>query len=184
MIISNENAVKRLSSPINLINSLREPKKNNSMSLFGVERVSQETKQVETLEVITTFNPFETTTNIPLESTSHPQNKTLQPPVEATEPQPTIDKLLNNNESQIKLGLAHDNALELLTKSISLMKLKLDNIKPDKLPSVISATAKVVEGIRRERNEADKNDKDRDVHYHFYTPVQKRISDYEVIDVP
>ena len=48
---------------------------------------------------------------------------------------------------------------------------------------MISAASKTVESIRRERNENAKQGKDREVHYHFYTPEQKKVSDYEVIDV-
>ena len=78
---------------------------------------------------------------------------------------------------------AHDNALSVLTDAVSELKLRLGEVKADKLPSVITATSKVVESIRRERNEAAKSGKDREVHYHFYVPQQKKLENFEVIDV-
>jgi hypothetical protein len=98
-------------------------------------------------------------------------------------PSETIDTILKSNESQIKLGLAHDNAVKLLNDSITALATKLDDVRADKLPSVISAASKTVESIRRERSEAAKNNKDREVHYHFYTPELRKMETYETIDV-
>ena len=64
-----------------------------------------------------------------------------------------------------------------------MLALKLDEVKADKLPSVITAASKVVESIRRERMELNKSSKGKDVHYHFYNTEQRKISDYEVIEV-
>lgn len=179
MIVKDEDAVKRLNSPMNLINRLRasssKDKKNNAMSLFGIGR-SADKKQQESdssKPQPPSFNPFSS------ESSSTPTG--LIPSERLAEP--NLDSLLEDHESKIKLGLAHDRAIDLLNRSVQLLTDKLDDVRADKLPSVISAASKTVEGIRRERNEAAKNGKDREVHYHFYTPAQKKISDYEVIDV-
>ena len=94
-----------------------------------------------------------------------------------------LDEILTDSDSQIKLGLAHDKALDLLTRSVDALASKPDDVKADKLPSTILAASKVVDAIRRERSESVKNNRDRDVHYHFYTPQQKKIADFEVIDV-
>lgn len=184
MIISNAEAVKRLTSNNNLINKM---KNNSHMSLFGIGRSKNETvdisipkKEIKDEEVIVTFNktfnPFKEKKNdlVIKETNSIENNK-----------QPTIDQLVDNNEVQIKLSQAHDSALSVLTKSLSSLsdKLDADEIKADKLPSVIAATSKVVESIRKERNEASKKGDDKSVHYHFYTPQQKKMSDYAVIDV-
>lgn len=178
MIVNDLEAVKRLSSPMNLMNLLRKETKSDkskSMDIFGLNRpASPDKHSVEgdrdshTISKEITFNPFQS-----------PQVSLQNNPSS----EPVLDNILNNNESQIKLGLAHDRALELLNKSTELLLEKLDDIKADKLPSVISAASKTVEGIRKERNEQAKLGKDRDVHFHFYTPEQKKVSDYEVIDV-
>jgi hypothetical protein len=179
MIINDKDALKRLDSPMNLINKLRSSdKRNNAMSLFGIGR--KEEKLVE--EVTVTFNPFKQTVPVKEESQTSllPQ---LVSPLQALEDHPVLDNILENHESQIKLSLAHDKALELLNRSVEMMSLKLDDIKSDKLPSVIGAASKVVESIRKERAESSKNNKDRDVHFHFYTPQQHKMTDYEVIEV-
>jgi hypothetical protein len=94
----------------------------------------------------------------------------------------TLDAILSNSDTQIKLGLAHDNAVKLLNDSLGLLSAKLDDVKADKLPATIMAASKVVESIRKERIEASR-DRDREVHYHFYTPQQKKMEEFEVIDV-
>lgn len=173
MIINNKDAAARLDSPLNLINRLRDSKKNNAMSLFGIGKKS-ETKP--TLDSKPSFNPFE--------KPQPPQQNTTTAliPVE-TKPTESVDNILDDHEAKIKLGLAHDQAIELLNRATNMLASKLDDVKADKLPAVISAASKTVESIRRERNEAAKNAKDREVHFHFYTPQQKKVSDYEVIEV-
>ena len=199
MIINDSDAIKRLSSPMNLINRLKETSSRKSaMSLFGVGRsrevfidgttVSSAITGVEHLventslkeklieEVTVKFNPFSTkeesqTSLLPL-STSPLLSET-----------PLLETILGNSDSQIKLGLAHDRALELLNRSTNMLLEKLDDVSAAKLPSVISVASKTVESIRKERSEASKNNKDQSVHFHFYTPEQKKISDYEIIDV-
>jgi len=161
MIVNDKDAAARLNSPLNLINKLRDSKKNNAMSLFIP------TKKKETLPEIPSFNPFS------------PQAS----PETSTEEPTKLNDILENHESQIKLGLAHDKALDLLNRSVEMLSAKLDDVSAAKLPSVISAASKTVESIRKERSEASKNNKDREVHYHFYTPSQKSVSEYEVIDV-
>ena len=190
MIINDTDALKRLNSPVNLINKMRSlspsPRKS-AMSLFGLKSENGLVKldkpqaspdKIE--EVKITFNPFQTQSSQP----QSPSAIISQPSSTPTQTkQPALADILENHESQIKLGLAHDNALELLNRSVDMLAAKLDDIRADKLPTVVSAASKVVEGIRKERSEAAKNQKDREVHYHFYTPQQRQVSDYEVIDV-
>lgn len=174
MIINDIDAAKRLSSPMNLINKLKSlngnGKKNNAMSLFGIGK-----KEEKVIKSITSFNPFE---EIKKESTPLDRQ-----PVNTNEELAKLDNIIENHESHIKLGLAHDRALDLLNRSVDMLSTKLDEVNASKLPAVISAASKTVESIRRERSEAAKNNKDREVHYHFYTPEQKKLSEYEVIDV-
>ena len=216
MIINDKEALKRLNSPMNLINSLKDKKnsRKSAMSLFI--RPSIKTEEIK--EEKKTFNPFsskvkeidrseepkEAVINISgseissteiattaeintgrigpgYDSLGYDSSRKDQDQIKQT--QTKLDDLITNHESQIKLTLAHDSALELLTQGIRLLSQNLDEVKADKLPSVIASASKVVESIRKEKNEQSKNGKDRDVHYHFYTPTQKKIDQYEVIDV-
>lgn len=172
MIIKDEDALKRLTSPMNLMNQLRNrtDKKNDAMSLFGIGRKEVKNVDIEVKKkekALVTFNPF----------------KPLDTPEEAKPTPTTLDNILEDHESQVKLGLAHDNALRLLNSSVEMLQNKLDDIKVDKLPSVISAASKTVESIRRERSESAKSGKDLQVHHHFYMPQQKSVADYNIIDV-
>lgn len=163
MLVSNSSALARLNSEKNLINQLKNKKNNkNPMSLF----VGNKKEIIVEKQEVKTFNPFE---------------KIKISEIEKTE-EPTINSLIENNDQQIKLATAHDSALKVLTDSVALLATKLDDIRPDRLPSVITATSKVVESIRKERSEAVKNNKGKEVHYHFYTPIQRKIIDYEVIE--
>ncbi len=186
MIVNDKDAAARLASPMNLINQLRcatGTKRQSAMSLFGIDRKTSQTslqtspgeRQVE--EVKITFNPFQ----IPPQT---PQRQIEQPLalIPSSQSEGLAD-ILENHESQIKLGLAHDKALDLLNRSVDALSIKLNEVRADRLPAVISAASKTVESIRKERNENSKDNKNREVHYHFYTPDQKAITDYEVIDV-
>ena len=172
MIISDSEAVARLNNPMNLINSLHRKRQNSNaaMSLFGMGENKVEAKP-------RSFNPFaksEIAVIPPLISKAQ-----SAAPLE----HPAIADLIDNTDSQIKLSLAHDNALDLLNNSVAILSAKLDEVHPSKLPSVISAASKTVESIRRERLEINKSSAGREVHYHFYTPTQRKIEEYEVIDV-
>ncbi len=194
MIIKDKDAIERLNSPINLINRLRQSKtpRSGAMSLFGIGKkevssaellsgsaITGETHPVENTHIA--FNPFKTKEEFPQSQTS-PETSTTTALIPSQTPT-TLDNILEDHENQIKLGLAHDRALELLNDSVAMLATKLDDIKADKLPSVISAASKTVESIRKERRENRANDKEREVHYHFYTPQQKKIEQYEIIDV-
>lgn len=166
MLVSDSAAVARLNSPLNLINRLKENgNRKNAMNLFGIGRESKDLikKEESIIEVKSSFNPFKK--------------------IEEKKEEPQIENLIDNHDSQIKLATAHNDALEVLTSAVAMMKLKLDDVKADKLPAVITATSKVVESIRKERAEATKNGKDKVSHYHFYVPEQRKISQYEVLEV-
>jgi len=175
MLLTSKEAESRLNSPLNLINKLRDRSlsRQNAMSLFIPPKKSE--------EKVKTFNPFEQINkdkiNITEIITAAPASEQNNPSAE------TISNLIENHESQVQLGLAHDTALKLLNNSVTMLADKLDDIRADKLPGVVTAASKVVESIRRERSEASKSSKDKEVHYHFYTPQQRQISEYEVIDV-
>jgi hypothetical protein len=153
MIVSDSDAVARLNSPLNLINKLKS------------SSAKQPAKQA--MELFT--GPLRKVNSLPIELPAKDE--------------PNLDTILANNESQIKLGLAHDKSLNLLARAVDMLDAKLDDVNATKLPAVVIAASKVVESIRRERLESSKNAKDREVHYHFYTPQQKVVEDYEVIEV-
>jgi hypothetical protein len=159
MIINDKDAAARLNSPMNLINRLRTStsERKNAMNLFIPRSAASESSETPA------------------------SNSSLTKREE--EPEIRLNDLIENHDSKIQLGLAHDGALRLLNNSIKALEIKLEDVKADKLPSVIAAASKTVESIRRERNEAAKNDKDQEVHFHFYTPEQRKVADFEVIEV-
>lgn len=187
MIISSKDAAARLNSPNNLFNRLRRSngQSGGAMNIFtgnGHKKADSPPATTPTItppavpapaiiEPAKQFNPFE--------------KKAASLVVQQVTPteEPSLDNLLEDSQANIKLALAHNSAVDLLANSISMLSTKLDGVRADKLPSVIAAASKTIESIRHERSEASKNSKGRDVHYHFYTPVQKKMEDYEVIEV-
>lgn len=182
MIISDTEAVARLNSPLNLINKMKSSSNVNgrasAMGLFGLNKNGNGSVVIEKKIA----NPFEVTSKLETVS-DKPDISTELIKSETQSNNPSVSDLITNSDRQVKLNLAHDQALNLLNDSVAALATKLDDVKADKLPSVISAASKVVESIRRERSEAAKNGSEREVHYHFYTPVQKPIEAYDVIEV-
>lgn len=179
MLVNDKEAIARLSSSGNLINLLKSlDNKNTRKSAMSLFIKPPSATQIEAKDLPKTFNPFDK----PIEEAALPVVIRSAEIIKA-ESSETLDRIVENNEAQIKLGLAHDSALDLLTNSVTLLANKLDDVRADRLPGVISAASKVVESIRKERLEQAKSGKDREVHYHFYTPEQKSVSEYEVIDV-
>ncbi len=166
MIVNDREAAERLQSPHNLINRMKDlsGQRKNAMSLF-IRPEPAEPTSINSLP-----KASEELIKVPI-------------PIQPEQNAPTSDDIIANGDDQIKLGLAHDNAIKLLNSSIDMLSAKLDNVSASKLPSVIAAASRTIEGIRKERNEQNKNNGNRDVHYHFYTPQQRVIADYEVIEV-
>jgi hypothetical protein len=164
MIVSDADAILRLNSPLNLINKLKthvSKDKKDAMELFTGPPQKVVMSSVNDLSVAANAGE------------PHP----------AENMQINLDTILANNESQIKLGLAHDKSLGLLSRAVDMLDAKLDEVSASKLPATIIAASKVVESIRKERLESLRTQKDREVHYHFYTPDQRKLQDYEVIEV-
>jgi hypothetical protein len=197
MIISTDSADKRLKSSNNLMNRLSElrsvKKSSHAMDIF----TNKSNKAVPTASSIqasqespeANVEPFarqqDAKSFAPFEEPTTKKNPTVEGLALAVREQiPRLEDLVSNSTEQVKLGLAHDTALRILQESMEHLHTRLQDVKADKLTQVISVTSKVVEGIRRERIEVKKNQGvDKEVHYHFYTPEQKKIEDYEVIDV-
>lgn len=208
MIVSNDNAESRIHNPMNLMNRMQElrsakQKQNPAMSLFGVRRNVSEVKE-EIKEAIkdTTFSILEASEETPAERQvelavvtapfinpfkkldSDTSDRILETETETeTEEKLTTDDLISDPDNKIKLASAHNDALDLLNSAVKELKIKLSDVSASKLPGVITAASKVVESIRKERLEVHKSGKDKEVHYHFYTPEQKAIEQYSVIDV-
>ena len=184
MLLTNKEVESRLNSPLNLMNRLRSrsDSRTNAMSLFIPPKIN---KQEDRISKEKLFNPFEDIkiTKSIKNNINITEVNTAAPPSEQDQNTASLSNLIENHESQVQLGLAHDTALKLLNNSVTMLADKLDDIRADKLPGVVTAASKVVESIRRERSESSKNSKDKEVHYHFYTPQQRQISEYEVIDV-
>lgn len=182
MLINNEEVERRLSNPSNLMNRLRSGslgsgKKNSAMSLFVPSGIKKEQERVEVSFVRSeskpTFeNPFK---KVPQEETAASETSTS---FSASDIIPDLD-------SQVSLARAHDSAIELLQVSITKLKDKVEGneIKVSSIPSVINSAGKIIEIVRKEKLEREKNNKDINVHHHFYCPEQKSIETYEVIEV-
>ncbi len=217
MIVSEQDALSRLGSPLNLMNRMKDSasnpsKRREAMGLFGVNRNQNQSpeptpkvdvtvdvskhQEKPTEEAKVTFTPFvkraitalaplpNHPSNLPnYDRNPHSSSSAVVVDDSSESKEPGLDDLVGNADTQVKLGLAHDKALDTLVSAVDLMKMKLDDIKPDKLPGVISATSKVVDQIQRQRLDQSKNKNNRDVHFHFYTPTQKKIEDYTVVEV-
>lgn len=180
MLIKDDEMLERLSSPLNLMNRMRSngaATRNKAMGLFGLNQQ----KNPSSPNSPSSFKPIFTS---PVDKTGEiPETPTIEadeilPPAEIK-----ADDLIDNADSKIELAHAHNDALGVLNKAIKRMGQTVEDIDPEKLPSVINSVSKVVEGIRKERAEAAKAKSGKEVHLHFYTPTQKALTDYEVVEV-
>lgn len=185
MLVSDKDALERLNSPSNLMNRLKSITGNRSkaMNLFGIGRT--ETAKTNETKPAGFTNPFQANPeqNTSLVPHTNPSHNPANTDAAESESEPKVDDLVGNADVQIQLAHAHDKSLATLVSAVDMLKLKLDDIKPDKLPAVITATSKVVDQIQRQRIDASKSREDRQVHFHFYTPTQKKMEDYQVIEV-
>jgi hypothetical protein len=198
---SSSNLVNKLRS-LNGLSSVRNPnsndsgKRKNAMDLFKPSTATEEkVKEIKNIlpeksseKLSPTFEPKLGNLNLsnPFRSSEvtkfNPKPTVEEPDILVVEPEVmparvSVDEILDNVDTKIKLQSAHNDSLDLLVNAVKLLGTKLDDVKPDKLPSIISAAAKTVEGIRRERLEINKSQKDRQVHFHFYEPKRKTIAD-------
>lgn len=163
MLVNDSEVNKRLNNPLNLINRKIERTVKSPMSLF-----IRPTEGVPA-QVPARITPEEKPTEKPAENNS----------ITA----PSASDLVTDVDDKVKLALAHDRSIDLLNSAVEKLHGKIDEISAAKLPSVIAAASKTIEFIRKERLEKEKNNKNSDVHFHFYCPEQKKLSDYEVIEV-
>lgn len=183
MLINNDEVERRLNNPLNLLNrvkvGLSAPKKD-AMSLFVPNGGNKETvtKVVESERIEVSFNPFPKN-NAP---TSFP---VVPPKITSPLPEDFSADHVNDSDAKIKLAVAHDDALDLLTASIASLKRKVDDneIKASSIPSIITSASRVITDIRKERLEREKDRGNENIHFHFYCPTQKTLEQYETIEV-
>lgn len=172
MLINNNEAEKRLNSPLNLMNRLRRESPSsrsarNAMSLFTKKDDSSNS-----------FNPFSRSET----SISVPETKVITPEVVNENGSPKLDDILDNAEDKVKMKLIHDNALDVLSASITQIKTRIPEInKAEKLADVATKMSKIVNDIRAERKGDD--GKTKQVHLHFYTPERKKLDEFESVEV-
>lgn len=182
MLISSDELRRRLSNPLNLLNKSEGKGKGGAMSLFikpSMEKESSVNPPLLPAESQIKEEPAE-------ESSRELPNPTEDKATVEAEivDSPKVDDLIDDLENKVGLSLAHDNALNALNEAINLTRTKMDDMKADKLPSVVTAMSKVVDGIIRAKQEQQKLNKgDVTVRHVFYMPEQKKISDYEVVEV-
>jgi len=181
MLVSDKDALARLHSSSNLVERLRTTsnRRAGAMDLFKsngniIRQITTSNNgsnnQPEKL-VPSNWNPFGNHIAV------------VEEKPEIIQEQPRTDDLIDNASNRIRLADAHNEALNVLVSSVKMLGTKLDEVRADKLPSVIAAASKTVESIRREQLELNKERRGQNVHFHFYEPKRKEISEFEVIDV-
>lgn len=182
MLINNDEMEKRLNNPLNLLNRVKSGTlgsgavKKEALSLFTKGKsVAVPVTETERVEVSFARSNSSTPSNLPA------RKETIPLPADS----PSVSVLIDDADAKIKLSQAHDNALELLTSSINSLKKKVEEgeVKASSIPSIITSASRVITDIRKERLEREKANEGQNVHYHFYCPEQKKISEFEIIDV-
>lgn len=185
MIINDTEALARLHSPSNLMNRLRESSssgnRSRAMSLFGIGTGGAKGNNELGSPKTTSIPIAITVTKAEAVTESFTETETVTDT--ETKNELSLDKLIDNADTQINLANSHNKAAKLLEKAVDVLSTKIDEIDAEKLPSVINAASKVVNDIRKERNDAAKVNSGSKVNIIFYTPEQRKLSDYSVIDV-
>lgn len=176
MLINEEELNRRLNNPLNLINSMRNGngKKRDSLSLFikpSVEEKFQSPFQQKDADSQSSVALIPTAMT-PAESINSSNSQT-----------PSTDDLIDDADGAIKLAQVHNESLEVMGLAVNRLKDNIQNVNVKQLPSIVSGLSKVVTDIRKERSERDKERSTETVHYHFYCPEQKKLEQFEVIDV-
>lgn len=210
MIVNDNDALARLLSPNNLVNQIKNGAFNSrkqGMALFGVgEKVNGNNQTAAAPVFKSPFSPGPPTEDIPDSnvSTGTTDNADVST-VRNSEPavglgeqlarttgkeyrvvpvnEPTIDDLLGDADSQIKLTEAHNAALAVVNAALTRVTNDIDTINPNRLPAILTAAQKIVDSVRKEKLEMAKTGNRGTTHHHFYTPTQRHINTFEVIEV-
>lgn len=179
MLINEEELNRRLNNPLNLINSMKNGvngKKNSALSIFIKPSVEEEN---------TFKSPFQqkdadSQSSVALIPTAVTPAESIN---SRNDQSPSTDDLIDDADGAIKLAQVHNNSLEVMGLAVGRLKDNINNVNVKQLPSIVSGLSKVVTDIRKERSERDRERTNETVHYHFYCPEQKKIEQFEVIDV-
>lgn len=187
MLINESDAATRLNSPLNLMNRLRREsvssnKAKQSMSLFTGDRTESITKDNNFgRSQLHDFNPFPAPPQLTQSEVITPD--AILESVATAAPTPgQIDSLIDGLDIKLKQELIHRAAMQALESAVNSLNVRLPEIKhPEKLADVAGKMSKIVSDIRNDRKET--GGKNKTVHLHFYTPEQKKVADYNSIDV-
>mgnify|MGYP001582262192 CR=1 FL=1 len=194
MLISNNEAERRLNNPLNLITKMREglrPKQRSAMDLFIRREEQASPNELKSQSgLVSQVPPPESKSeqlSIPPPAFNPFQESQEQVEVSidsASVAIPSVGDLMGDIDADIALANTHNKALKLMSTAMDTLERKVEAVKADKLPAVISSLGKVVTDIRRERTEREKNGRGVEtVHYHFYCPTQRKVDEYKVIEV-
>lgn len=178
MLINDKEADKRLGSSQNLINKIKSvsPGKSKAMQLFGIGRQtitspfsSPSSSYIEKkADLIQPVPPAATSTF------------TKQVTAEESEQSP-LDDFVKNADDKIKMELIRSAATDALLTSVKQLAIQLPAMEsPDKLANVASKMSRIINELESKDN---RNKDGETVHYHFYMPEQRKIEQYEVIEV-
>lgn len=169
MLVNDNEALERINSKDNLLNRLKSVTTNNAAAKKGLDIFTNRNSNDN-------FKPKR-------DDKDYSAANAGELPATNAPLVPSIDHLIDKPENQIKLAAAHNAALDVMNQAMSHLSEKMDDIRAANLPSVITAASKVVESIRKERAANQANRGNNSVNFHFYTPEQRRMSDYQVIEV-
>lgn len=157
MIISEDSALERLASTDNLINRLS--------SLAAKASVNANNGKSKALSLFVDRDDLSTRDEL--------QEDNI----------PSIDNLIANATEQIETASIEKKAVKILESALDELTIRLPDIRADKLPAIITSTSKMISDMRRDAVESVNKKRDANVHLHFYAPEQKKLADYDFIDV-
>lgn len=170
MLISDKEASKRLNSPMNLFNrmrtgSLRSHSESNSkskaMDLFGIGKKN---------------DPFKNAIAAPKEEVT-----VIVTPEVIEEKDNDVASQILDVDTKVKERLIHKTAVNILSKTMSELENKLPELAAPKLADVAVKMSKVIDTINNAKNRD--RETERPVHLHFYSPEQRKLSDYSEVTV-
>lgn len=114
---------------------------------------------------------------------SQQSNVNTQPQSTVVSLPPSIDQLVDNVQDKIKLGTAHESALDLMVASISILRERINDVdKPEKLASIAADMNKILSSVDNARNKnSNSNNTNNGIQIVVYKPQLVHESEYELI---
>jgi hypothetical protein len=172
MILDSEDVDKRLSSSNNLLNRLRNLT-NNGLGVKDFHKIP-ESDSDKILNI-----PSLPAVPVELDVTNLPESES-----ESEDEVPSVEALVNRASTKIKLGLAHETALDVLISSAQQLKERIDCYDVDDaktLSKIAGDMSKVVVGIRNSENK--KNEMNIGQQVIIWKPIQQTENHYDHIVV-